>query len=124
MLRGEQVFAAIGCAACHIPTLRTGPSHIEALNQKDVPLFSNLLTHYMGGALDDNIPEGAVGGGRWRTAPLWGLRMRQLFLHDGRASDLVSAIRFHAGEAREVRDRFFALSPPQRADLIAFLQSL
>lgn len=123
-LRGEAIFKQVGCASCHIPALKTGGSPIAALNQRDVPLFSDLLTHYMGGALDDNIPEGAVGGGRWRTAPLWGLRARQFFLHDARTSDLVAAIRFHGGEARQVRDRFFALPPRDQGDLIAFLRSL
>jgi CxxC motif-containing protein (DUF1111 family) len=124
VLRGETVFTQTGCALCHTPSMKTGPDAIEALNEKEVPLFSDLLTHYMGGALDDHIPEGAVGGGRWRTAPLWGLRVRKFFLHDGRASDLVMAIRMHAGEAKEIRDRVLTLTPQQRADLIAFLQSL
>ena len=124
VFRGETVFTQTGCALCHIPSMKTGPNALEALNEKDVPLYSDLLTHYMGGALDDHIPEGVVGGGRWRTAPLWGLRARMFFLHDGRASDLVTAIRMHAGEASGVRNRFFTLLPSQRADLIAFLHSL
>ncbi len=122
--RGESLFAQIGCASCHVPSLRTGPNSIQALDRKEVPLFSDLLTHYMGVALDDNIPEGAVGGGRWRTPPLWGLRTRKFFLHDGRAADLRTAIASHAGEARQVRDRFLALPRPAQDDLIAFLQSL
>lgn len=124
VLRGEAIFKQVDCASCHSPSLKTGGSPVPALNQRDVPLFSDLLTHYMGGALDDRIPEGAVGGGRWRTAPLWGLRVRQFYLHDARTSDLVAAIRFHGGEARQVRDRFFALPLQDQGDLIAFLRSL
>ena len=89
-----------------------------------MPLFSDLLTPYMGSALDDHIPEGAVGAGRWRTAPLWGLRVRQAFLHDARATSVVGAIGFHGGEAGRSRTRFFELTPPQRGDLLAFLGSL
>ena len=93
-----------------------------------VPLSSFLpfrtLTAQAAPQLDDHIPEGAAGRGRWRTTPLWGLRARKFFLHDGRASDLVTAIRMHAGEASRVRDRFLTLLPSQRADLIALLQSL
>ena len=37
---------------------------------------------------------------------------------------LVNAILAHAGEASGVRKRFLTLFPSQRADLIAFLQSL
>jgi CxxC motif-containing protein (DUF1111 family) len=123
-LRGETLFAEIGCALCHVPSMRTGPNATEALNQTDVPLYSDLLTHYMGGALDDGIIEAAAGGGRWRTAPLWGLRARRFFLHDARTDDLAAAIRLHGGEAGEVRNRFVNLPADQRADLIAFLLSL
>lgn len=104
--------------------MKTGPNTLGALNEKDVPLYSDLLTHYMGGALDDGIIEGLAGGGRWRTAPLWGLRARKFFLHDGRASDLVTAIRLHGGEASGVRNRFVLLPQPQEDDLVAFLRSL
>lgn len=124
VLRGETLFTQTGCSLCHTPSMKTGPNALEALNEKDVPLHSDLLTHYMGGGLDDHIPEGAVGGGRWRTAPLWGLRARKFFLHDGRTSDLITAIRLHGGEASDVRDHFFTLPAIQRADMIAFLQSL
>ena len=94
------------------------------MNEKVVPLYSDLLTHYMGGALDDHIIEGAVGGGRLRTAPLWGLRARKFFLHDGRTSELVAAIGLHGGETSGVRAQFLALPPTQKADLVAFLRSL
>jgi CxxC motif-containing protein (DUF1111 family) len=123
-LRGEAVFTQTGCALCHTPSMKTGPNAIEAMNEKEVPLYSDLLTHYMGGALDDHIIEGAAGGGRWRTAPLWGLRARSFFLHDARATDLVTAIRLHGGEASQARTRFFNLPAIQRADLLAFLRSL
>ncbi len=124
LLRGEAVFTQVGCALCHTPSMKTGPHQIEALNEKDVPLYSDLLTHYMGGALDDRIIEGAVGGGRWRTAPLWGLRARKFFLHDGRTSELGAAIGLHGGEASGVRAQFLALPPNQKGDLVAFLRSL
>jgi len=123
-LRGEALFTQIGCALCHTPSMKTGPNAIEALNQQDVPLYSDLLTHYMGEVLDDGIVEGAAGGGRWRTAPLWGLRARRFFLHDARTDDVATAIRLHRGEANGVRDRFLSLPPTQRADILAFLLSL
>jgi CxxC motif-containing protein (DUF1111 family) len=124
VLRGEALFTQIGCALCHTPSMTTGPNALEALNQKDVPLFSNLLVHYMGGSLDDHIVVGAAGGGRWRTTPLWGLRARSFFLHDGRTTSLTESINLHGGESYQIRKRFFELPAAQRADVIAFLRSL
>lgn len=124
VLRGEARFRGVGCTSCHTPSMKTGPHAIAALHEQDVPLYSDLLTHYMGGPLNDHIPEGAAGGGRWRTAPLWGLRTRLFYLHDGRTSDLVEAIGLHGGEASAVRQRFFGLPQAQREDLLAFLRSL
>jgi CxxC motif-containing protein (DUF1111 family) len=122
--RGENLFIKIGCATCHTPVMKTGPSSNPALNQVDVPLYSDLLTHYVGAVLDDRVAEGDVGGGRWRTPPLWGLRLRKFYLHDGRTSDLVETISLHSGEAHAAREAFVGLSRTQQADLIAFLQSL
>src|SRR6185436_8306502 len=42
---GEQVFAAVGCAACHRPALSTGPSSNPLFDRKAVALFSDLLLH-------------------------------------------------------------------------------
>ena len=122
--RGESVFTKIGCAACHTPAMKTGPNSNPALNEVEVALYSDLLTHYVGVPLDDRIPDGDVGGGRWRTPPLWGLRARKYYLHDGRTSDLTQAIALHGGEGLMARDAFVALNPKVQADLIAFLQSL
>ena len=60
-------------------------------------------------------------------APLWGLGQRIFFLHDGRASDLVTAIRAHqssGSEANGVIGNFNALSEAQKQDLLNFLRSL
>ena len=59
-----------------------------------------------------------------RTAPLWGLSARTVFLHDGRASTPEAAIQGHAGQGAAARDRFARLNPFQRAALLAFLRSL
>jgi CxxC motif-containing protein (DUF1111 family) len=56
--------------------------------------------------------------------PLWGVRTRVEFLHDGRARDLYEAIRHHRGEADDVRERFDRLPREQKADIVAFLKSL
>jgi len=120
---GEALFAQIGCAACHQPAMQTGPSPIAALDRKTVALYSDLLLHDMG-ALGDGIAQAAAGTREMRTAPLWGLRARTPFLHDGRATTLDAAIRAHDGEAARVRDRYVRLVPEQQRQLRDFLGTL
>ncbi len=130
--QGEQIFLQIGCANCHVPTLRTAPHPtIAALNSVEVPLYSDMLVHDMGNGLADNFVEGDANGREWRTTPLWGLRLlgQQLggtpfYLHDGRTSDLRSAITLHGGEAQGARDQFLALPASDLEALIEFLLSL
>jgi CxxC motif-containing protein (DUF1111 family) len=45
-------------------------------------------------------------------------------LHDGRARNAEEAILWHGGEAQEARDAYAALSPDERAALLAFVNSL
>lgn len=120
---GEDVFERIGCAACHVPTLRTGSSEIRALDQTTYHPYSDFLLHDMG-ALGDGLEMGAAQANEMRTAPLWGLRFVTAFLHDGRATTLDQAILAHDGQARGARNRFAALAAEQKAKLMAFLQSL
>jgi CxxC motif-containing protein (DUF1111 family) len=100
----------------------TGANAVSALSFKPVALFSDLLLHDMG-TLGDGIEQGAAKGAEMRTAPLWGLRARTTFLHDGRATTVDAAIRAHAGEAAKSRSRYVALSATQRQQLLDFLNS-
>jgi len=124
---GKQLFGAIGCALCHTPGLQTGDSTVAALRDKPVNLFSDLLVHDMGVGLADGVSQGEAGPREFRTAPLWGLGQRLFFLHDGRASDLIAAIRAHrstASEGNGVVGNFNQLSEGQKQDLLNFLRSL
>jgi CxxC motif-containing protein (DUF1111 family) len=121
--KGALLFERAGCAICHVPQLTTGPSAIAALDRVTFAPFSDFLLHDMAG-LGDGIEQGAAGRTEMRTAPLWGLRVRSRFLHDGRASTLEGAIREHAGQGSAARAAFEALSKADAADLIAFLRSL
>ena len=123
-LRGSQVFTRIRCATCHVPTLRTGSSAVASLANRSANLYSDLLTHNMGAGLADGIQQGSADGEHFRTAPLWGLRHRGFFLHDGRATTPEEAIGQHGGEATAAKRRFQELSPADRADLLAFLNGL
>ena len=119
---GEALFGAVGCAACHIPSLTTGPSSNPVFNRKVVPLFSDLLLHDVG--TGDGIRQEFAGPQEFRTPALWGLRLRRPLLHDGSAATIEDAIGRHAGEALVTRNRFMALAAEQRAALMAFLKSL
>jgi CxxC motif-containing protein (DUF1111 family) len=119
---GERVFAAIGCTACHTPSLMTGPSSHPAFHRKPVPLFSDLLLHDIG--TGDGIRQGAAEPEEIRTPALWGLRARRPLLHDGSAATAAEAIQRHRNEADLARRGFERLSPPDQAALAAFLKSL
>jgi CxxC motif-containing protein (DUF1111 family) len=120
---GEKIFAQIGCQHCHVPAMTTGSSDIAALDHKSVPLFSDLLLHDMG-SLGDGIAQAAAQMSEIKTAPLWGLRVRAPYLHDGRAPTVDAAVRAHDGEAAPARDRFIKLSPDLQSELTEYLNTL
>jgi CxxC motif-containing protein (DUF1111 family) len=125
--RGAALFAQVGCALCHTPSLTTGNAASGALSGQAVNLFSDLATHRMGQALDDGITQGNALGQDWRTAPLWGLGDRIFLLHDGRTKDLLEAIRLHdspGSEAHQTTAAFQALTTDQKQDVLNFLRSL
>jgi CxxC motif-containing protein (DUF1111 family) len=132
---GNMLFVTIGCALCHTPSLTTGraiasgsgTSPSRALSNQTAALFSDLLVHHMGAGLADGITQGAAGPDEFRTAPLWGVGQRVFFLHDGRTSDIITAIRDHASEGSEANrivQNFQALSAADQQDLVNFLRSL
>lgn len=122
--QGSKVFQQLRCDACHVPTMRTGESASAALSNQWVSLYSDLLTHDMGPGLADGIVQGEADGNHFRTAPLWGLRLRKFYLHDGRATTLDAAIREHGGEARAAKTRYEKFSEKDRAALLTFLGAL
>ena len=106
---------------------------MAALNNKEREPVLRRALHNMGPGLADDISQGGARGDEFRTAPLWGLGQRIFFLHDGRTSDLVQAIREHrsAGnatygpsEANKVIDNFDQLGDLSKQDLLNFLRSL
>jgi len=124
---GKALFQSAGCALCHTPSFTTSASRIAALSKQPVNLFSDLLVHDMGVGLADGVSQGSATGREFRTAPLWGLGQRLFFLHDGRASDLVTAIRAHASAGSEANvsvANYLFLSEKQKQDLLNFLRSL
>ena len=121
--RGGRIFESIGCGSCHLPQLGTGMSQVKPLRNRTVHAHTDLLLHDMGPDLADICP-GLATPSEFRTEPLMGLRLRNGFLHDGRAGTIDEAIRLHGGERASARDRFVALSAAERRALRAFLEGL
>jgi CxxC motif-containing protein (DUF1111 family) len=126
---GFAKFQSVGCAACHTPSMTTGASDFApaALSGVQANLFSDLMLHHMGTGLADGISQGLAGPDQFRSAPLWGIGQRLYFLHDGRTSNLLAAIKAHASpgsEANAVIQNFNQLTPAQQQDLLNFLRSL
>jgi CxxC motif-containing protein (DUF1111 family) len=61
---------------------------------------------------------------RIRTAPLWGVRMHPMLMHDGASLTFRDAIIRHRGEASEVTKRFEKLSQADQQAIVEFLKSL
>lgn len=130
VLKGKQLFHGAGCADCHRPLFQTRADANAEQARQTIRPYTDLLLHDMGAGLADHRPEGAATGQDWRTPPLWGIGLTRtvsgatFFLHDGRAHSLMEAILWHGGEAQAARERVAAMTPAQRADLLAFLRSL
>ncbi len=110
--RGQRIFEQVGCGVCHRPAIG---------NVKGA--YTDLCVHSLGPGLSDKIyddfPDDA-----WRTSPLWGLRYKTYFLHNGSAKTVEKAILAHAGEAATALKRYKALAPDARKELLFFLDSL
>jgi CxxC motif-containing protein (DUF1111 family) len=127
-LQGANAFHVAGCDGCHVAVIfktPAAPANGVPGNFSFVP-FSDFALHDMG-TLGDRIGNDGDSLARtrmMRTAPLWGLRFRTNLLHDGRTTDLTTAIRTHAGQATASVTAFNALSASDRAALLAALKAI
>lgn len=132
---GEVLFYAVGCADCHRAQMKTTKNYympladgtavrVDALSNKVIKPYSDLLVHDMGPGLEDGRVMGRASGRFWRTTPLWGIRFKDHYLHDGRATSIHQAIDAHGGEGASSTALYDALNPQQQAALVQFLQSL
>jgi CxxC motif-containing protein (DUF1111 family) len=131
---GEQTFEAIGCAVCHTPSIVTAPPGTRinggtfqvpaALGNKRIRPFGDFLLHDVG--TGDGIVQngGPSTRNKLRTPPLWGLRTKSRFMHDGLSLTVNEAILRHGGQAGQVTNRYRGLGGTQRKQLLAFLKSL
>ncbi|MGB8985639.1 MAG: di-heme oxidoredictase family protein [Candidatus Sulfotelmatobacter sp.] len=126
---GSSLFVSTGCATCHNPTVGTTQASnvTSSLSKAKVSAYSDIEIHHMGTGLADNVSQGNAGGDQFRTAPLWGLGQRIFLLHDGRTTNLLTAIQDHAShgsEATTVEEQFFELNSTQQQEILDFLRSL
>ena len=126
--RGRPLFIKVGCAGCHVTKTFVTPRDPFNGVPGHYPFqpYSDFLLHDMG-SLGDGI--GDTGDDEpttrlMRTQPLWGARFNNLFLHDGRARDIRSAIEAHDGQAARARERFLEMRPEAQQALIDFVRSL
>jgi CxxC motif-containing protein (DUF1111 family) len=120
---GERAFRQARCDACHVPAMPAGATDLPVAAGTAVPIYSDLLLHDMG-AEDAGICAPNASPSEYRTSPLAGLRLRQPFMHDGRAPDVLSALGLHGGEALASRQALDAMTPAMRDALLRFLRSL
>lgn len=133
-VRGDSLFTQVGCAVCHTRTFTTAtPGTLinggaftvpTALGSKIIHPFSDFALHDIG--TGDGIVQNAGQGSanQIRTAPLWGIRARNRFMHEGLNITIFDSIQLHAGQATAARNAFNSLSASSRNDLIAFVLSL
>ena len=133
-VRGDSLFNAVGCNVCHTRTFTTAAPGTSinggafqvpaALGNKIIHPFSDFALHDIG--TGDGIVQNAGQGSanQMRTAPLWGIRARNRFLHEGLNITIFDSIQLHAGQATAARNAFNALTAGQRNDLIFFVLSL
>ncbi len=132
--RGDPLFTSVGCAVCHTRTFQTAaPGTLinggafavpTALGNKIIHPFSDFALHDIG--TGDGIVQnaGQSSANQMRTAPLWGIRARNRFMHEGLNVTITDVINLHAGQATAARNAFNSLSAGSRADLVAFVLSL
>jgi CxxC motif-containing protein (DUF1111 family) len=152
--KGETLFAKIGCDICHTATLTTAPAGTvvnggkfaipEALGNKTFHPYGDFLLHDVGTgdgigiAMEEHygkhmyqikwknlsLESHRSATNKVRTAPLWGVRMHAMLMHDGASLTFREAILRHKGEASEVTQRFEQLSRADQEAIVEFLKSL
>src|SRR5262249_41875553 len=138
---GHTLFNQLGCGGCHVESITTSSNPVGFLPKttggitavsaslngflagKTFHPFSDFLLHDMG-SLGDGITSGAAGPRQMRTAPLWGVRAKARFLHDGRAETIADAIGLHDGQAAASRNAFGRLAAAQPPQLLHVLQPI
>src|SRR3989442_6541968 len=109
--RGDSLFTSVGCAVCHTRTFQTAAQGTlinggafavpTALGNKIIHPFSDFALHDIGTGDGIVQNEGQSSRNQMRTAPLWGIRARNRFLHEGLNITISDSIQLHAGQATD-----------------------
>ena len=140
---GEQLFRQLNCTGCHVESITTSanPASFLPPTINGTPISHNVnsslasvtyhpygdfLLHDMGSLGDGVNDDPAIPHDErlMRTMPLWGIRARQRFLHDGRATDLSTAIELHDGQGKAAAESFKELDAQDQQNLVDFLNTL
>ncbi len=133
-IAGANLFNSIGCRHCHTTSITTAPAGTvinggkfvvpAALGDKIIHPYSDFMLHNVG--TGDGIIQngGSSTRNKLRTPPLWGLRTRSRFMHDGENITRNNAILRHTNEAEPVIQNYINLSLTQKNQLVTFLNSL
>src|SRR5271169_3985110 len=153
-MKGNALFAKIGCATCHVETLTTAPAGTKidggtftipaALGSVTFHPYGDFLMHDVGTGdgilqatrehygnkvfqmMSDYLAKQDFESSRnkVRTAPLWGVRLRPRLMHDGASLTFRDAIGRHRGEATHASQQFEKLTKQDQDAILEFLKSL
>ncbi|MDB4956115.1 MAG: putative thiol oxidoreductase with 2 cytochrome c heme-binding site [Myxococcales bacterium] len=147
---GRAVFDQIGCASCHVPSLRLhspavtirspvtgGTVSVDLTREAEAPriaqdetgdypvfVFSDFKRHDLGDANASKHPQHGIAPRFYLTRRLWGVGDSAPYFYDGQAVTIDHAIERHGGEAAFARDSWTALSRDDQSALRIFLTSL
>ena len=142
VLKGKELFEAIGCTHCHRPTWTTGDDNFYDPNMyfkngdSKLPRYPNQkIWPYTDMVQHQLYMKNDIRGGWCRTTPLWGRGLHQKCtgsatsdrIHDCRARNVVEAIMWHGNEksaARKAIEKFRNLSKDERNAIVKFIDSI
>jgi len=149
--RGEQLFfsSPLSCFRCHNGFTFSGATDFDGHREGGAPEFHNTGLYNLPGALSYPAPNTGIyestkqpgDVGKFKAPTLRNIALTAPYMHDGTITTLDGVLDHYAAGGRTITDgpfkgvghdnpnrsptvRGFTLSPDQRSDLIAFLQSL
>ncbi len=121
--QGRQLFATIGCAACHVPDWGEVRGVYSDFCLHDLTDRKNNANGYRVVPIVP-VPDDHPLASEWKTPPLWGVAQTAPYFHDGSAETLAQAIARHGGQAHHTREAYQNLQDAEQKAVLAFLHSL